>query len=146
MTKKRELSIWLYATYQLWLKGEKEKLDFIPRSFSEVVDSTYNFTFYDELFFLQIKDKEEQILQEVSFGYSSVVCAVIGTSRTFRKGQAVSSKTKVQVIRGLSDVDYLVSNFSPELVESFFNSLKSGLEEFGILSLVEAQVAQLISK
>ena len=46
MTKKRELSIWVYATYQLWLKGEKEKLDFIPRYFSEVEDSSYNFTFY----------------------------------------------------------------------------------------------------
>ena len=146
MTKKREFSIWLYATYQLWLKGEKEKLEYIPRSFSEVVDSTYNFTFYDELFFLQIKDDEEQILQELSFGYSSVVCAVIGTSRTFRKSQAVSSKTKVQVMRGLSDIDYLVSKFSPELVDSFFSSLKSGLEEFGILNLVETQVAQLISK
>ena len=146
MTTKRELSIWLYATYQLWLKGEKEKLEYVPRSFSEVVDSTYNFTFYDELFFLQIKDKEELVLQEISFGYSVVACAVIGTSRKFRKGQAVSSKTKVQVIRGLSDIDYLISKFSSDLVEFFFLSLKSGLEEFGILDLVEAQVAQLISK
>lgn len=146
MTQKRELSIWLYATYQLWLKGEKEKLDYVPRSFSEVVDSTYNFTFYDELFFLQIKDNEELVLQEISFGYSVVACAVIGTSRTFRKGQAVSSKTKVQVIRGLSDIEYLISKFSPELVYSFFSSLKKGLEKFGILDLVETQVAQLISK
>lgn len=146
MTKKRELSIWLYATYQLWLKGEKEHLDYVPRSFSEVVDSTYNFTFYDAIFFLQLKDKEELVLQEISFGYSVVACAVIGTSRTFRKGQAVFSKTKVQVIRGLSDIDYLVSKLSPELVDSFFSSLKSGLEEFGILNLVEEQVKQLVSK
>ena len=146
MTTKRELSIWLYATYQLWVKGEKENSEYVPRSFSEVDGSTYNFTFYNDLFFLQIKDTEEQVLQEISFGYSSVVCAVIGTSRIFRRGQAVSSKTKVQVIRGLSDIDYLVSKFSPELVDSFFSSLKSGLEEFGILNLVEEQVKQLVSK
>ena len=146
MTTKRELSIWLYATYQLWLKGEKENLEYVPRSFSEVDDSSYNFTFYDAMFFLQIKDKEELVLQEISFGYSVVACAVIGTSRTFRKGQAVSSKTKVQVIRGLSDIDYLISKFSTELVDSFFSSLKSGLEEFGILTLAEEQVKQLVSK
>lgn len=146
MTTKRELSIWLYETYQLWLKGEKEKLDYVPRSFSEVDSSTYNFTFYNDLFFLQIKDKEELVLQEISFGYSVVACAVIGTSRTFRKGQAVSSKTKVQVIRGLSAIDYLVSNFSHEVVDSFFASLQSGLKEYGIFNLVETQVAQLISK
>ena len=146
MTTKRELSIWLYATYQLWLKGDKEKLDYVPRSFSEVVDSSYNFTFYDAMFFLQIKDKEELVLQEISFGYSVVACAVIGTSRTFRTGQAVSSKTKVQVIRGLSDIDYLISKFSTELVVSFFISLQSGLKEYNIFELVEAQVAQLVSK
>lgn len=146
MTTKRELSIWLYATYQLWLKGEKENLEYIPRSFSEVVDSTYNFTFYDAMFFLQLKDKEELVLQEISFGYSVVTCAVIGTSRTFRKGQAVSSKTEVQGIRGLSDIDYLISKFSSDLVDSFLFSLKSGLEEFDILNLVEEQVNQLVSK